>query len=100
MFTMYGLYEQSGWVLTGILVLSIWMLVWKGLALWHSAKNVQKGWFVALLILNTLGLLPIIYLLWFRPKEKVESEKVKDEKIVEEFIIEEKKPVKKKKKKA
>jgi hypothetical protein len=40
----------------------IWNLFWKGLALWHSAKRQQGWWFVALLILNTAGILEIIYL--------------------------------------
>ena len=40
-----------------------WEIVWKGLALWKSAKKGQKYWFIALLIVNSLGLLPIVYLL-------------------------------------
>lgn len=44
----------------------IWELIWKGLALWRAARRQQLGWFVALLIFNTLGILPIIYLLLTR----------------------------------
>lgn len=44
-----------------ILVLS--ELVLKGVTLYKSAQREQKGWFVALLIINSLGLLPIIYLI-------------------------------------
>lgn len=43
--------------------LLIWELVWKGLALWKTAKKEQKYWFLAILIFNTIGLLPISYLL-------------------------------------
>ncbi len=50
------------WVI-GPLVL--WDIVWKGIALFRAAKNDQKGWFIALLILHTAGILPIIYLLFF-----------------------------------
>jgi hypothetical protein len=47
----------------GILVfLAIWELAWKGFGLWRAAQNQQTGWFVALLVINTAGLLPIIYL--------------------------------------
>lgn len=49
-------------------ILIIWTLIWKGLALWHTARNRQKIWFVVILILNTAGILPIIYLLFFRAK--------------------------------
>ncbi len=43
----------------------IWMLVWKGLALWKSARLKQPIWFVILLVVNTLGVLEILYLLIF-----------------------------------
>lgn len=35
----------------------------KGAALWRAGRNNQKGWFIVLLVVNTLGLLEIIYLL-------------------------------------
>jgi hypothetical protein len=43
-------------------VLIIWSAVWKGLALWHSARQRQPWWFVILMFVNTLGILDIIYL--------------------------------------
>ena len=46
----------------------IWELVWKGLALWKSARNSQSYWFVAILIFNTLGVLPIVYIAFFQKK--------------------------------
>lgn len=50
-----------------IIVAALWTLIIKGYALWHAARNGQKGWFIALLIVNTLGILEIMYLIWFRP---------------------------------
>lgn len=50
--------------------LSVWALIWKGLALWKSARNSQKYWFVILLILNTLGIVEIIYLVYMKRKER------------------------------
>jgi methionyl-tRNA synthetase len=35
----------------------------KGLALWRAGRNDQRGWFVALLLVNTLGILELIYLM-------------------------------------
>lgn len=52
-----------------IVVLMLWELAWKGLALWNAAHRDQPYWFVALLLLNTAGVLPILYLL-FSPKQK------------------------------
>jgi uncharacterized membrane protein YdcZ (DUF606 family) len=46
----------------GLVVLIIWSLFWKGLALWHSARREQPWWFVLLLIVNTAGILEIIYI--------------------------------------
>ena len=50
-------------ILAPIIILVIaWTVVWKGLALWHSARRGQYWWFVTLLLVNTLGILEIIYL--------------------------------------
>jgi len=46
----------------------IWSLLWKGLALWRAAKYSQRNWFIVTLIINTLGLLDIIYLFGFAKK--------------------------------
>ena len=45
-----------------LLVLVLWSLVWKGLALWRAAKRGEKVWFIVFLIVNTAGILEIIYL--------------------------------------
>lgn len=48
-----------------LILVTIWALVWKGLALWQSGRRNQKIWFVALLIINTLGILEILYIFVF-----------------------------------
>jgi len=48
-----------------IVIAAIWSLVWKGLALWKAAKKNSPVWFVFLLIINTLGILEILYIGWF-----------------------------------
>ncbi len=45
-----------------VILAILWSLVWKGLALWHSARRGQYWWFLILLVVNTLGILEIIYL--------------------------------------
>lgn len=50
--------------------LFIWTIVWKGLALWRSAQRGQKEWFIPLLVINTLGILEILYLYVFSSPEK------------------------------
>ena len=55
----------------------IWSLFWKGLALWKSAKDNKPYWFVAVLILNTAGILEILYIFVFSKmmNKKVEVKK-------------------------
>ncbi len=40
----------------------LWSLFWKAWSLWLAARRGQKVWFAILLIVNTLGLLEIIYI--------------------------------------
>jgi len=51
--------------------LALWALAWKGYALWRAAKNDQKYWYIAMLVINLLGLLEIVYLLFFQKKGKL-----------------------------
>lgn len=47
-------------------ILVAWEGVWKGIALWRAGRNNHVAWFVCIFVFNTLGILPIIYLLWFQ----------------------------------
>jgi len=51
-----------------LLLFAVWILVWKGLALWRAARAGQSVWFVVMLIVNTGGLLEIIYLAFLVPR--------------------------------
>ena len=55
-----------------IFLISAWVLPWKGVALWKAAKNSHKKWFIALLLINTLAILEIIYIFIFSKPKKVE----------------------------
>jgi len=48
----------------------IWSLIWKGLALWKAAGLKSKIWFVVLLVVNTAGILEILYLYVFSKKSE------------------------------
>jgi hypothetical protein len=50
--------------------LTIWDLFWRGKALWKAAQKSSLYWFVALLVVNSLGILPILYLYIFSKKKK------------------------------
>lgn len=54
-----------------LLILIIWSIPWKGWALWRASKNNQRNWFIALLVINTAGLLEIAYLIFFQKRGKL-----------------------------
>lgn len=59
--------ENNLWFFAALM---IWDLVWKGLALWKAAREQSRYWFIALLLLNTAGILPIVYLLMHTRKNR------------------------------
>jgi len=80
----YGI--QWGIPMWLIVVLLIWTLVWTLLALWKSAEKKHIAWFIVMGILNTAGILEILYIFIFS--------KLGKDKEVKKFL---KKPSKKKK---
>lgn len=56
-----------------IVLLAIWDGVWKLIALWKSARHGQMAWFICLAIFNTIGILPIIYILAFQKDRAVQK---------------------------
>ncbi|MFH1231633.1 MAG: DUF5652 family protein [Planctomycetota bacterium] len=59
-----------------IVLMVIWSFIWKGIALWKCGRNNQLAWYIVLLILNTCGILEIIYLIWFQKKK--DSDKIQN----------------------
>ena len=53
-------------IISVIVLLVIWEGVWKLIALWKSARHGQLAWFICLAIFNTVGILPILYILCFQ----------------------------------
>jgi len=51
-------------------------MFWKIMALWRAAKGDQRYWFVALLLLNTFGILELIFLFRFS-KNRLKLEDIK-----------------------
>lgn len=46
-------------------IISIWALIWKGIALWKAAGKKSMIWFIVLLVVNTMGILEILYIFVF-----------------------------------
>jgi len=56
-----------------VIILFFWDVIWKSIALWKAARNNQLYWFIAVAILNTVGILPIIYILFFQKDRKAKK---------------------------
>ena len=63
-----------------IAVVIIWSVPWKAAALWRSARRGHLGWFLVLIVFNTLAILDILYLFVFsnwgikkKQEEKIEK---------------------------
>jgi Family of unknown function (DUF5652) len=58
------------WARVALPVALVWDIAWKGAALWQAARRRQPIWFVCLLGMNTVGILPITYLLLMRRRDQ------------------------------
>jgi len=48
-----------------LILLMLWTLPWKAVALWKAARRGEKIWFIVLLVVNTLAILEILYIFIF-----------------------------------
>jgi hypothetical protein len=67
---------QLGVSLWLLIVIVIWSAVWKLLALWKSARKDHAVWFVVLALVNTVGILEILYIYVFS-EMTIKSKKAK-----------------------
>jgi hypothetical protein len=58
-------FSQTPWV---VALITLWTLPWKGVALWKAARRQEKWWFIAILIINSLAVLEILYIFLFSKK--------------------------------
>ncbi len=58
-----------------IFILILWVLPWKGVALWKAARKNDLWWFIVLLVLNTVGILEILYIFVFSERKGIKSAK-------------------------
>jgi len=61
-------------------ILFLWSIPWKGFALWKSSRRAEKLWFIIFLLVNTAGILEILYLFIFseKKKKKIQNESKKN----------------------
>lgn len=70
-------YNISG-VMGVLLVVAVIDMAFRGFAMWRAARLEKRSWFIALLVINSMAILPIIFLLMTNAEyEKFRSEKRK-----------------------
>lgn len=57
---------ELSWFIPLIIILAIWDMIWKIVAMWYASRDNQKMWYILLAIINSIGVLPILYLLVIR----------------------------------
>ncbi len=57
--------QKNMWMLV---IATLWVLPWKGYALWTASKMGHKRWFIALIILNTFAIIDIFYIFYIAKK--------------------------------
>ena len=67
-------FTASAYFMPVIVLIILWDFFWKAWGLWVSAQRKEKIWFALILIINSAGILPIIYL-WLRLWRKKVSDK-------------------------
>ena len=57
-----------------LVALFIWSIPWKGFALWKSARREEKIWFIIFLLINTAGVLEILYIFFLSDKNNTSAQ--------------------------
>lgn len=52
----------------------MWESAWKIIAMWKAGRNNHLVWFICIALINTVGVLPIVYILMHRNKPRVTTE--------------------------
>jgi sorbitol-specific phosphotransferase system component IIC len=69
------IHSMLPWLIPVIIILAIWDSVWKLIAMWKAGRNNHLAWFICIALINTLGILPIIYIFIQRKNNSIQSEK-------------------------
>lgn len=86
LFTAASFDSSAGFMGMGVLALilmfvfAILVVILKGYSLWYAAKRDDKWWFMAILVINTMGILELVYLIFFVQKwPKIYAKKKSDD---------------------
>jgi len=66
--------QTFAWLIPVIVIFAIWETVWKLVGMWKAGRNNELAWFICIAIFNTLGILPIIYIILSKKKAEQQQE--------------------------
>ncbi len=91
--------EQLGISIPLLIIILIWSQIWKLLALWKSARKGSAVWFIILALINTVGILEILYIFVFSKMKccELKMKKVSKSKKVINKKVSQKRKIRKKK---
>lgn len=64
-----SVFEANPGFMAILVLAAIWDLAWRGYGMWHASRNGQRNWFIAMLLVNSIGILPILYIKFWQHKK-------------------------------
>ncbi len=61
-------------LIIALMIAVMWESAWKIIAMWKAGRNNHLVWFICIALINTVGVLPIVYILMHRNKPRVTTE--------------------------
>jgi hypothetical protein len=55
-------FDSMPWLLPLVIVLAVWDGVWKMIGMWKAAQNKHLAWFIIIALINSIGIIPILYI--------------------------------------
>jgi len=68
--SIHHLVSTFAWFIPLIVLIAVWDGTWKLIGMWKAGRNNELAWFICIAIFNTMGILPIIYILLRKDQDK------------------------------
>ncbi len=63
---MYNSFFTNSILITFLIIAILWEATWKIIAMWKAGRNNHLAWYICIALINTVGILPIVYILMHR----------------------------------
>lgn len=73
---MYNSFFTNSTLITFLMIAILWEATWKIIAMWKAGRNNHLAWYICIALINTVGILPIVYILMHR-KNPIKNEELR-----------------------